>query len=513
MTDEVVETLGVEDPITEELDDDGVDAEQPEDLDSAVPLRWSRHDRTHVEVVIDYAATPGSSTTELGWDVYYFIPSSLQLDASTYPKEQIFDHMRSYVRASAPALALGDVASEAERLCTALPTMAETDAINEVKLFSSRLRYAVGDAAKTLRRDLKQNPASGRAAAVADFTAMASDSAARTRQALQPVLRDSGLDPDVVQAMRWTDEHMSRVLERTYVKLASREHDDHDTPATDAAIAEAEYRRKHGRGPVADSNLDNDVERVERRIHLLKRYASAVLWLDVDIKNATRWIEHALHSIAAGIAMLFAVIATLLYGNPNDSSRLWLWGLLVVAAYMAKDRMKVVLQLLFNGVVARRFPDRKWSISATGSSSMVARAVDKARFVSDGDLPAEVAEQRYDAYRDSLQHRAAPDSILHYSKQVTLNNDVLREIDPRYTSLLEIMRLDVAAWLAHTDDAKRSVTLADPVGQQLFTAKLARDYDVAVVYRLTGHPIIDDDWHSSRFVLNRTGIRKVTQVS
>ena len=90
---------------------------------------------------------------------------------------------------------------------------------------------------------------------------------------------------------------------------------------------------------------------------------------------------------------------------------------------------------------------------------------------------------------------------------------MLQEIDPRYTALLEIMRLDIAAWLAHTDDAKRTVTLADPIDQQLFTTKLARDYDVAVVYRLTGHPMLDDDWHSSRLVLNRTGIRKVTQVS
>jgi hypothetical protein len=47
----------------------------------------------------------------------------------------------------------------------------------------------------------------------------------------------------------------------------------------------------------------------------------------------------------------------------------------------------------------------------------------------------------------------------------------------------------------------------------LFTTKLARDYDVAVVYRLTGHPILDADWHSSRLVLNRTGIRNVTEVS
>lgn len=513
MADEAVVTRGVKGSVDDESVDDEISADRDADLDATVPLQWSRHDQTHVEVVIDYAGTPGSSKTELGWDVYYFIPSSLQLDASTYPKEQVFDHMRSYVRASAPALALTDVASEAERLCAALPAMSQTDAINEVKLFSSRLRYAVGDEARILRRKLKQKPKSGGAAEVAKFTAMASESAARTREALQPVLRDSGLAPDVVQAMRWTDEHLSRVLEKTYVKLAARENGNRKTPATDAAIAEAQYRKDHGRGPVADNDQPNDVERVERRIHLLKRFASAVLWLDVDIKNATRWIEHGLHSIAAGIAMLFAVIATLLYGNPNDSGRLWLWGFLVVAAYMAKDRMKVALQHLFNGVVARRFPDRRWSISATGSTSVVARAVDKARFVSDDELPPAVVEQRYDAYRDALQRRAAPDSVLHYSKLVTLDNEVLHQIDPRYTALLEIMRLDVSAWLAHTDDAKRTLTLADPIDQQLFTTKLARDYDVAVVYRLTGHPILDDDWHSSRFVLDRTGIRKVTQVS
>jgi hypothetical protein len=90
-----------------------------------------------------------------------------------------------------------------------------------------------------------------------------------------------------------------------------------------------------------------------------------------------------------------------------------------------------------------------------------------------------------------------------------LHLDAVQSVDSRFTSLTEVFRLDVERWLRHTDDTKRSVTLADPDRGELFAAKLPRAYDVVVVYRVTDRPEDDGDWHSVQVVVSRTGIRRV----
>jgi hypothetical protein len=74
------------------------------------------------------------------------------------------------------------------------------------------------------------------------------------------------------------------------------------------------------------------------------------------------------------------------------------------------------------------------------------------------------------------------------------------------------MRVDVSRWLTHTDDAKRTVTFADPEAGELFQSKLPRAYDVIVVYRLADANEPDTEWQVARIVVSRNGIRRVASL-
>ena len=84
-------------------------------------------------------------------------------------------------------------------------------------------------------------------------------------------------------------------------------------------------------------------------------------------------------------------------------------------------------------------------------------------------------------------------------------------IDERFQTLTEILRIDIARWLTHTDDPSRSVTMADPESGELIKSSLPRAYDVTILHRLspTG---VNTGWTAARVVLSRKGIRRVDQL-
>lgn len=472
-------------------------------------LQWSRHDRTHLEISFDYLRTGGAST-QLEWEAYYFIPETFHLNADSYSKREIFGDLRSYVRLSIPDLEFHTVGQEAQSVADRLESQETEAAVAELKLFGARCQRSIVEASTLVASSMDEGEVDDPAALIESFLLTATEQSQLAHTALEEVGSDSSLDVEVAQAAAWVDEYLSRSFERCYVRVARREAE--GELASAAAIDEARYRRKNKSGPISSAEGSNlELERVERRLHSLKRFTSSVLWLDVEIAKANQWAEHVLHALAAGIAMAFAVIATIAYGNPGDASQLWVWGILVVMAYMAKDRIKVMLQRAFDAVLADRFADRRWSVRR--GSNELAEVSEKVQFIERQKLPDEVNEIRTEAYRDTLQEQSAPDSILHHRKQIRLRPQAIAAVDDRFDSLTEVLRMDVTRWLAHTDDAKRKVTMADPDRRELFTSKLPRAYDVIAVFRLTEQPEVASEWKAVRFVVTRSGIRRIGELA
>jgi hypothetical protein len=181
----------------------------------------------------------------------------------------------------------------------------------------------------------------------------------------------------------------------------------------------------------------------------------------------------------------------------------------MVVAYMLKDRIKAVLQDVFTREIGSRLPDRRWTVRDPQENNVLASVTEAARFISPDEVAGGARELRARAYRDTLQELTRPELVLRHRKTMRLHLDAVQSVDSRFTSLTEVFRLDVERWLRHTDDTKRSVTLADPDRGELFAAKLPRAYDVVVVYRVTDRPEDDGDWHSVQVVVSRTGIRRV----
>jgi hypothetical protein len=469
---------------------------------------WRRHDRTHLEINLECPAGGNGRT----WEAWIFLPQSFRLNPDTYPTGQIGSDLQSHIRFSAPELRLSRVPHEVDSVVATIGEADPDDANSELKLFACRVRESIARETHHVRMMSSLDAMETWAVTLADDTELAMTA---IRHTLIPAAESA--DPDIAETAGWVDEHLSSEFESSMVKIVrdlSRRKS--TAPAVDrvkqAAVAEAQHRAEHGDGPTMSADSSTfELEQLERHRHALKRLTSSVLWLQSEAGDARRGAENVLHSIAAGVAMAFAVTAALLYGAPNDATDLWVWGGLAVLAYMGKDRIKAGLQNRFNRYIERRYPNRKWIVRHEPGGPPIATADEKYHFVEPDELPPEIAEFRHDLQRDSLGETLELDSILHHHKTMVVDSELVHSIDPRFDAITEILRVDVARWLTHTDDPSRSVMLADPETGELVKSSLPRAYDVTILHRLapTG---VHTTWSAARVVLSRKGIRRVDQL-
>jgi hypothetical protein len=480
------------------------------------------HDRTHVEFAIDYRLADKAGEEEFSWEIYFFAPESLRLDRRTYDKSDLYADLQSYVRFEVPDVEFSELADDpVDRIEKALAGREGCDSeavMRELRLFACQVRAAGVETRKRIFDALDQ-PEPKRSLALEEAELMASESQ-RLTERLREVLKVAEEIPEpVCTAARWIDEDVSRLLETLLASMVERLRETKASEAVvdvveRAAIAEARYRLDNGIGGVGHVDMERrEVEALEFRRHLLKRFTSSVLWLSPEVRPAATWVLQFLYAMAAGVAMAFAVAATI-WNGLDVEARGWItWVLIAVLAYAVKDRIKAILQNVFSSVVERHFPDRRWVIRDRERGVMLGQMKEQSGFIKFKDLPGDVLAARRLTRLHVLEEQARPETVLYHRKQVEVYADRVKEADPRFAALTEIFRLDLRRWLAHTDDPKREIVFADPVRGRVDRAEAPRVYNIGVVYRLRRDGDDKAPWHRARVVVTRKGIRRIDPIT
>lgn len=478
---------------------------------------WKVHDRTHIECGIDWALAEGATKTELEWEAYFFAPESLRLDRRTYGKQGLYTDLRSYVRLAVPDATFAELAGEP--LADLSKAVVEGDAarcVYEMRFFACQVRAASARVRNELRPRLAGDDDLARAAACAEASAVLED-VERAVVGLREVLREARRLPEPApSAARWVDEDVSRMVETlcgelTLVLRRRPAPKSLEQTAERIAVAEARYRKDEGLAGVAWAGIrKSDVEHLEFRRHVLKRFTASVLWLSPELRDPGQWVVEGLYAVAAGVAMAFAVVAAVWNGMP-DSDRLWMWGAIAVLAYMAKDRIKASLQQVFSRLVSRRFPDRRWLVRNDAGGAVLGRADERVGIIPFERVPEDVLAVRRRTREHPFEEEARPETVLWHRKDVTLDAEAIAKVDRRVDAMREILRLDLHQWLVHTDDPKRRIVFADPESGEVCSAVAPRVYNIGIVYRLRrkGERA---PWHRVRVVVTRQGIRRIDRI-
>lgn len=472
------------------------------------------HDRTHLEISLDYDLERAAEQASWEWEAYFFAPESLRLDSQTYDKQDVYEDLQSYVRLAVPEARFADLCgAPLDRVRASIERGDDKAAIRDMRIFACQVRSAGVTAKRNALARLHSGDALRAANEARAMVAEARRIGKRTREVLALA---EGKSDTLLTASEWTEEDVSRLLETLLGNLVrelerSCAPDDVIELAREGAVAEARERVKAGLDGVGRVGMPaSEAEHLEFRRHVLKRFTSSVLWLKAEVRPASEWVLHLLYGIAASVAMAFATVAAL-WNGAEMSGNVMRWTIVVIIAYAAKDRMKAMLQTLFAGVVSRHFPDRSWRIRDREKNATLGEMKEQSGFVPFAQLPEDVLTCRRSTRRHALEEEARPETVLFHKKKISLKKKSLQAIDPRYDAVTEILRLDLRRWLVHTDDPKREFVFADPDSGEIGSAVAPRVYNLAVVYRLkqTG---AEAAWRRARVVVTRKGIRRIEPI-
>ncbi|MEZ4297033.1 MAG: hypothetical protein R3B70_18860 [Polyangiaceae bacterium] len=508
-------------------------------------VAWRIHDKLHLELAIDYPFE--QATSKYTWEAYFFVPDSFRLVQTTYDKKQIYDDLLSYVRLAVPELPFAELAEScdpdtpgtlaSDLRAAILAAQGHADgspesrtAVRRLRVFACIVRASGLEAQRRMLADIEQSrsPAKGALAAHA-FVALA-ERAVRGFRKIVDEAEDLALPSEVVVALRWVDEDISLFTEAltatasVVVHQRAGEPPSRETSASAdswpevaaqlaaEAVSEARYRKSRGYPSVGhDDATSREVEHIEFRRHVLKRFTSSVLWLRHEVRDGATWVLQALYALAAAVAMVFAVFATI--RATQMQGYLTLYVVLLVASYAIKDRMKAMLQSAFARWAEKRFPDRAWTIRDEERAASIGVVKERAGFRGFGHLPEGVLDARRMTREHALEEHARPETVLWHQKSV--------ELSPRKEGRLpspvmtEIFRLNIGPWLAHTDDPNRTITFADPDEAVVCSVTARRVYNINVVYRLRREDAgreKDLGWRRIRVVVSRKGIERIDPI-
>lgn len=465
---------------------------------------WRVRDRTHLELNLRYP----HARERYRWDVYFFIPESLRVTAETYPASQIYKDLSANFQHALPALELHELVAGGPlgRLASELDDDDEETRVAALRLFACQVHIAV----RAARRELNAvnhlpQPLTERAAALLEPVRALNRATAALLLAPQSGPEASPL----TVAARWADEDISRMLESLLVG-AARDLEEIDVvhpvigALTALALDQARYRQARGLSGVCTLDASKqELEHVGFRRHVLKRFAASMLWVESECSEPGNLMLEVLYGVAAGVAMAFAVAASLWNGLPTPD-KIWLWATIAVLAYIGKDRLKSRLQAVFSGLIDGRMPDRRWTLRDRGGA-LVAQVDEQTDVLDFEQVPRPVLAARRTTRAHPLEEEARPETVLHHHKLITLQ--------PRrsawHQGLDETFRLDLGPWLKHASDPKEEVLFADLESGTLGSRSAPRVYNIAVVYRLRAAGAVVAPWQRARVVVTRKGIRRI----
>ncbi len=476
------------------------------------------HDRHQFELKLEYLPAPGERRSRYVVDMYVCAPLSLNVAGDAIGKEQIYSDIHNYVRLKTPALSWRELReredSPLQRIAAELAgPRDETRLVYECKLFACIFRAGVRD----LGEACLAAPGTARIAVLLDEGVSGMMAALEAYRALAPAADAAPVPEKARGAYHLADEYASLCVEqqlrKVLVRLAreAEREPGADTPWTgkvlETIIAEEHYRRARGYASTIDPAGDN--EAYLYRVGLLKKYCQSALFLKVERYAARRtWLE-VFYAVAAGLSMAFATVIAFWAQRSYPAASLNVF-LILVVAYMFKDRLKEGTRGFFTRVLDRRLFDRKTVIFGPKGGDL-GHCQEKIDFLSEDLLPKEVHAIRVASYDPSL--RAAEielqESVIHYRKQVVLQRAAFGHRKDPAAGVTDIIRFHVGHFLHDMDEPEQEIEYMDEATRKLRPVRAAKVYHVDVVFRFVAREGEPAPTKLMRLVMDRDGIKRV----
>lgn len=475
------------------------------------------HDKFSIELKVGFVARKKQKINDFAFNIWIFIPNSLDINRFTYTKDNFYRDLTSHIRLITPSFLLRNIAdqlvppfSSLEKsfiTLSAAPTRTNKAKYEyELKIFLSILKSSLRD---EVTHAINSKLDNDRDFLIQSYLANIQKIAGYYRS-LRRIINAPSISNELLDYFLFGDEFMSNLIEFHTFRLIQMLKKSHPTNyqrmkgELQALInKEIAYKTEKGYLVVEENNKKNNQELVFRQ-SMLKKYAESNLFLDIKKRKDGVWVEQILFSIAAGLSMIFATFIAFSFQQKYGNFTMPMFVALVVS-YMLKDRIKELMRFYFAHKLNKRYFDHKIKISTQDNEiGWVRESMD---FISDRNIPIEIARKRDRSSILEANNRASSERIIFYRTLMQLNRESL-DANSEYpvAGVNEIFRLNISNFIQKMDNAEFPLYYPDEQeGYKLVQGE--KIYYLNLI--LQAKEAEDWDYKRYRIVFNREGIQKI----
>src|SRR5690606_31261353 len=400
------------------------------------------HDRKQVELKLELLPTGTEKFAKYGVELFFHVPGSLYITSETYPKHEVYGGVHNYVRLKTPSLTFAELARSSASPLVRLEaltssqdgTLDEGELVLTAKLFACSVRGALRRFTTRARR------MAGSSKKRRECPENLIEETREVRQALTDLFKRyrtwmEATGPQLKElrtrtALALVDEYLSLSLEQFFRMVVTRlERFTHTGGWSElrrfmlqAVLDEEAYRRAQGYPSILSMSGDN--EAYMHRVGMLKKFCMHALFLSAKRTHRRRNAEEILLALAAGVAMLLAtVIGTVAQLRRNQLSSSFM--MVLIVAYMMKDRTKEAMRRLAARFASKHFFDRTYDIHRVSGGERVAKGQERVGYLNPSMVPHELQLLRHEDELVWATEGDLTETILRYQKEIVANVETL----------------------------------------------------------------------------------------
>lgn len=497
------------------------------------------HDIHQVEIKLEYNLEELLKTNNYKIETFFFIPTSLQINEDTYPREDFYSDLQTYIRFKTPVYSFKMILD---------PDFVKSP-IYELKKILYEFKTAKThnekiDLARRCQKELKLLGVMVRAR-LRDFLTLVKRSLPKTSSNCQPLLKkvkekiSLGIKvleqlreikrqfknnfPEEKETLKYfslVEEFVSHLLEEDFIgilKILQKGCDEKDPVNeitrnfTDFCKKEKKYRREKNFYLIFKNEEWAKEQYIYHRSQYKKTIAS-VLYLDIVREKKKAAYIHMVGSGAAFTAALVYFAITYFISKSFAINSLP-FVLMISMGYVFKDRIKEFIKIVLNPRVLSRFPDHTTKIKdiSEEGSTQLGEIREKVFFAERDSIDPRVLEMRDRTRPWEYLPEESPEELMIYQKEININTASIRERHSRTVNITDIMRFSIQKFLAKMDDPEQYINYYDEEKDEIATTTGGRTYHINLVikYSKFRNKTEISRYERYRLVANKWGMLRV----
>ena len=487
------------------------------------------HSSRHLEVKITYPI-PNHDSYEKDIDYFIFSPPQLNVSSHVIQRDAMLRKFQAHARYSSPEITIDELLDPsntisplylielyAHQIIVGSSKVDDEIVIHEIQTLCNSFRHEANATIQECKDIIKRGTAKEVLSLLHLFSGESKEVLTRFRGITQKVECKYPNGNKVCSAFLWGDEAMSLIVEKTNIDLF-RLVQAYPLLGRDEYIfligyarEEVQYRKENNYMSVMSSNTKNNRESIIYRSAELKKWTQSVLYLQPIESKSPKRVGGILAGTAAGIAMTFATL-TAIFAEKFFLKNSMQWALLIIFAYIFKDRIKEGLRAFFTRIVPRLFSDQVFFFHAPRTNRKINKTKVVLSMKGASSLPPliqRVREEGGSPFIDMLPQ----EDVIHYTRYVKIYQHKKNKniAEPWINSMTVVIRLRIDDWLKEMDDSEdyRYIPTDE---HDIEMQQESKVYHIHLVITESGAKHQIEDLHHVRLVMNRQGIIRIEHI-